>query len=558
MASKKLFTSSKPKTNKYLYRHDSMDYNPPKANTRNASGGRAYSVTKEHELAQYVCTAFLSNAAEADKIIELSKQCNPEFVARLAVYARQQGKMKDTPALLLATLAAQGELFWLGMSFNLVIDNVKMLRNFVQIIQSGKTGRKSMGSAVRNMVRGWLASKTDEQLFRQSVGTSPSLADVVKMVHPRPKNKERETFFGWLLGKKYNKRYLNPLIKEYEAFKKNPSSDVPAVPFRMLTFLPLTTEQWSQIALQSGWDMVRQNLNTFERHEVFNNKDVVNQLIRKIVNPKQIRKYNNFPYQLLTAYRYTLGNVDMEVSNALEMATETATENIPNFENYSSIWKGIAVCVDVSGSMQDPITGSREAVGGVTSKMRRVDGAALIASIIMRRNEHTTIVPFDVSFRSDINIYKNKRIMETAERLSVKGRATDCSSALAHLNNINYHGMLIVFLSDNESWYNDNPNLLQARWGMGKATKMAMEWQKFKTRNPWAKMVCIDLAANSSVQVVDSGSVLNICGWSDAMWGTVERFVSGEATDFVSEINKVRLAGTITDKCEEENSEDSN
>ena len=57
--------------------------------------------------------------------------------------------------------------------FDRVIDDGKMLRNFVQIVRSGVVGRKSLGTMPKRLVQRWLAARTDEQFFRASVGQHP-------------------------------------------------------------------------------------------------------------------------------------------------------------------------------------------------------------------------------------------------------------------------------------------------------------------------------------------------------------------------------------------------
>lgn len=64
----------------------------------------------------------------------------------MAVYARQRGHMKDTPAWLAANLT-QRDGRYLECSFPRVINNNMMLRNLVQIIRSGEVERRSMGEA---------------------------------------------------------------------------------------------------------------------------------------------------------------------------------------------------------------------------------------------------------------------------------------------------------------------------------------------------------------------------------------------------------------------------
>src|SRR5690606_30610336 len=107
-----------------------------------------------------------------------------------AVYSRQYGLMKDMPAVLAAWVAAKDtELF--SIIFDRVIDNPKMLRNFVQVVRSGVTGRKSFGSKPKRLIQNYLNNLSDMALFNADVGNNPSLQDIIKMVHPAPKTKSR-------------------------------------------------------------------------------------------------------------------------------------------------------------------------------------------------------------------------------------------------------------------------------------------------------------------------------------------------------------------------------
>ena len=119
----------------------------PVANTNNEAGGRAYAFSPEHALAQYAVTGTMHNTfyATADEqlgtILSLVEKVSPEFVAQTAVYCRERGFMKDVPALLIAYLAKK-DVGLMKAVFPRVIDNGKMLRNFVQIVRSGVVGRQ--------------------------------------------------------------------------------------------------------------------------------------------------------------------------------------------------------------------------------------------------------------------------------------------------------------------------------------------------------------------------------------------------------------------------------
>ena len=102
-----------------------------KASTRatvvNEAGGKAYGLDPRQALAQLALTGTLNDVFYADaqsQLDQLLARCfdvSPEFVAKTAIYARQHGRMKDVPVVLLAWLASfDGELC--AEAFQRVID----------------------------------------------------------------------------------------------------------------------------------------------------------------------------------------------------------------------------------------------------------------------------------------------------------------------------------------------------------------------------------------------------------------------------------------------------
>ena len=196
----------------------------PDANVRNQEQAPAYAMSARHQLAQLAATGclnqtFYANAeSQLDTVRALAQTVDPIFVAQTALYARQAGHMKDMPALLAATLAVR-DVSLLAQVFGRVIDNGKMLRNFVQILRSGAVGRKSLGSRPKKLVQAWLLTASEKQLLNASVGNTPSLADVVKMVHPKPSEAWRAAWFAWLIGKAVDEAALPPITQAFERFK---------------------------------------------------------------------------------------------------------------------------------------------------------------------------------------------------------------------------------------------------------------------------------------------------------------------------------------------------
>ena len=504
-----------------------------KTDTYNEAGGIAYTLTPKQQLAQLAATGCLNNTfyadaqSQLDQVLKLAESLEAEFIAKTAVYARQKGFMKDMPALLLAVLA-QKDVNMLARVFDQVADNGKMLRNFAQIIRSGAVGRKSFGNRPKKLMQTWLLTATEKQLLNAAVGNSPSLADVVKMVHPKPREAWRAAWFAWLIGKPYDREALPPITRAFEDYKQSRQGALPNVPFQMLTALDLNSGDWAQIARNGSWQQVRQNLNTFLRHEVFAKSKNIKMVAEKLRDETAIARARVLPYQLLTAYQATSEQMPFEIREALQDAMETAVQNVP------AIQGKVVVCPDVSGSMHSPATGYR---GSASTKTRCIDIAALVSAAMLRTNPQARVIPFE---QITVNVKLNPRdsIMTNAEKLAnVGGGGTACSAPLALLNREKADVDLVVIVSDNESWADDSQ-----QWGA--TTSLMKEWDILKKRCPEAKLVCLDIQPYTKAQARNRHDILNIGGFSDQVFSLIGSFAErGMGTDFwVEEIEKTELA----------------
>ncbi|MEQ1546799.1 hypothetical protein [Methyloglobulus sp.] len=385
-----------------------------------------------------------------------------------------------------------------------------MLRNFVQILRSGSVGRKSMGTKPKKLIQNWLNTAPERDLLNAYIGSQPSLADVIKMVHPKPTENWREAFFAWVIGKPYDWANLPPITQSYECYKNDMTRPVPDVPFQLLTALPLATEQWTAIALNAGWQMLRMNLNTFARHGVFADEQVITTLAEKLRDKQAIAKAKVFPYQLLAAYKAAANCLPRELSDALQDALETSLSNVPG------IIGKVVVCPDVSGSMSSVVTGGR---GSATSSVRCIDVAALVAAALLRKNPNTVVLPFENDVvKVDLNA--RDTVLTNAQKLAaIGGGGTNCSAPLQQLNKNKVFADLVVFVSDNQSWMDAK------RHG---ATAMMQEWEAFIQRNPKAKLVCVDIQPYGTTQAAERPDILNVGGFSDAVFNIIAAFAADQ------------------------------
>jgi 60 kDa SS-A/Ro ribonucleoprotein len=502
----------------------------PTASATNAEGVRAYALEPKHALAQYAATGCLSNTFYAGAgeqlatVLSLARELDAAFIAKTTIYSRTKGSMKDMPALLLAILSTKNAAM-LKAVFPRVIDNGRMVRNFVQILRSGVTGRKSLGTAPKRLVANWLNTASEQKLLDAAVGTDPSLRDIVRMVHPKPADAMRGALFAWALDKPHAAEALPNALRELLAYQSDRSAEVPRVPFQMLTALPLSRDDWAQIALQGGWQMVRMNLNTFARHGVFEIPGMAERVADKLRDRSAISKARAFPYQLMAAYHAAGAKVPALVKEALQDAMEIALEAVGPLPGR------VVVCPDVSGSMASAVTGARR---GATSVVRCIDVAALVTAAVVRTNRDTRVLPFAEKVK-DIAINPRDSVITNAAKLAaLGGGGTSCSAPLQRLLKDGAHAEIVILVSDNQSW-------VDAR--AAGPTETLRLWEAFRMRNPAAKLVCIDLQPNRTTQAIERADVLNVGGFSDEVFEIVAHFAAGTlgADHWVGRIEAVEI-----------------
>ncbi len=470
----------------------------PRATVRNEAGGSAYVLGPKHALAQFAATGCFNGTyyADADSQLDTLKsliaQVNDNvFLAKLAVYSRERAFMKDMPAALTATLAARDTVLF-HKAFDRAIDNGRVLRTLFQMIRSGQFGKKSLSSSLQRAFQRWLNTASPEKLLSASIGNDPSLRDVFRMARPTPTDNARRAMFGWLTDKEQSKwapatgADLAEQIRLLVAFRtaetaeqqvallQGPSGDEnrPALHARwdLLADTAKGPVVWAAIARTMGPQALRMNLNTLQRHGVFEDAAMVQTVAGRLADENEIRRSRQFPYQYFAAYLNASDEVPHKIKAALHKAAEIACGNVPELSG------SVIIGLDTSGSMSCAITGNRGR--GATSKMRCIDVAALFAAAILRRSPDSVIIPFDTQ-AYDAKVDPSDSILSLSERLAkYGGGGTDCSIPLREANarhsKRKFAGCVLV--SDNESWVYSNRAFA---YGTNGSTGVMTEWQEF-------------------------------------------------------------------------------
>jgi 60 kDa SS-A/Ro ribonucleoprotein len=526
----------------------------PRADSCNEAGGRAYRLSPRHALAQLAATGCFNGTyyREAEQqlaaLLALVEQVDDNvYLAKLAVYSRQRAFMKDMPAALLVLLSKRDPALFRRI-FDRIVDNGRVLRTVFQMIRSGQFGRKSLSYALQRAFQRWLNAASTGTLMSASIGNDPSLRDVLRLARPTPSDNARRALFGWLTDKPVESwapaspADLPQEVRDLIAFRQAPSEAeqlaiLERARFRwdLLADAARGPSVWRAIGRQMGAQALRMNLNTLVRHDALaGDLEMVMYVAQRIAGADEIRRGRQFPYQYLAAYLNAEANVPQAIRDALGQAAEMACGNVPQLP------EPIIIGLDVSGSMSSAVTGYRGR--GATSKVRCVDVAALFAAALVRRNPGSVVIPFDTAaYQADVSA--NESILDLAGRLAqFGGGGTNCELPLAEANQTyrdrRFAGCVLV--SDMESWVGS---------GRAGSTGVVTEWQTFVANQKrlhdgdWAgpKLVCIDLQANTTSQAPERADILNIGGFSDAVFEVVASFLGDEPERFVREVEAIEL-----------------
>ena len=289
---------------------------------------------------------------------------------------------------------------------------------------------------------------------------------------------------------------------------------------------------WKAIARQMGPQALRMNLNTLLRHEVLNDFETMDFVAGKIADAEEICASRQFPYQFLAAYLNAVDVMPQRIKASLCEAAEIACGNVPELPG------PVVIGLDVSGSMQSPVTGNRGK--GATSKVRCVDVAALFAAAVLRRNPDSVVTPFDDK-AYHVTLDPQDTILSLATRLAkYGGGGTNCSLPLVEATST-YHSRRFagcVLVSDQESWIGEG------RQGSTAVMTAWLEFVKNQKRlhdDAGPKLVCIDLQPYTTTQAPDRPDILNVGGFSDAVFRVVASFLGDDANRFVAEVEAIEL-----------------
>lgn len=481
----------------------------------NYEGAKAFVLTPELELYSAVATAGLSDNFyekandRLERIVELMKKNDPEFVAKLAIYARTKMYMRSVPQVLAVELAKQnsGKAI-VSKAVNGVLqraDEITELLAYYQLANK-RTGTKKLNKLSKQVQKGLAQAfnRFDEYQFaKYNRDAEVTLRDALFLVHPKAKSDEQQAVFNKIAAK----TLATPFTWETELSalgqQKFADEKAKAAAFRT---------KWEELIFSGkiGYMALMRNLRNMMEAGV--SWEAMKKVCATLSNPAQVAKSKQLPFRFLAAYREVKvlkADYTSMVLNALEDAVVAAAKNINGFDYKTRV----LIACDVSGSMQKPVSAK--------SKVYLFDIGLMLGMLMQSKCERVVSGMFGDRWKV-INM-PNRGVLanvdEFYKREGEVGYATNGYLVINDLINRQVVMDKVMLFTDCQLWNsNRDGGTLQS------------SWKQYKKIAPDAKLYLFDLAGYGNTPIsVQRDDVTLIAGWSDKVFDVLHAAENGES-----------------------------
>ena len=481
--------------------------------TLNHEGAKAYALSPEMELYILVVTSMFTDKfyeANDDRVSRLRAlivKTKPEFVAKLAIYAREKMYLRTMPLVLMVELAKvhSGDNL-VSQALARVVQRADELTETLAYyaIANDRKDTKKLGKLSKQIKKGLAIAfnKFDEYQFgKYNRDGEITLKDALFIVHPTPANDQQAALFTKIVEDTLE----IPFTWETELSAKGNKAEV----WQGL----VNSEKLPYMAtLRNLRNMLDANV---DQHDLATVAEMIS-------DTYQVRKSKQLPFRYLSAYRELKGNTSPCTSmilDSLETAIQKSAENIKGF-GFDTV---VAIGCDVSGSMQTTISPK--------SKIQNYDIGLLLGMLLQSRCKSVVSGMFGDTFKI-INLPKTsilQNVDELHHREGEVGYSTNGHEVLKTLEKKEIKADKVMMFTDNQMWNS-----------YGTSDTMQKAWTSYKKFYPAAKLYLFDLAGYGTTPVSLVGSdVYLIAGWSDKVFDVMDAYDKGDSA--IKHIDEISL-----------------
>jgi hypothetical protein len=370
-----------------------------KNNRKTHEGAQAHSINPYQELRRSVLSCLLwesefyeSGISIANRINNLCNKVHPDKIKQLAIEARTKHYLRHVPLLLLINLAKLGKLN--SETVNTVIQRSDELTELLSIYW--KDGKIPISAQMKKGLAKAFAKFDEYQLAKYNRKKEIKLLDVMRLVHPKPKDKNQAELWG-----------------------------------RLKTGTLKTPDTW-EVALSGGAN----KKDAFER--LMKEKKLgglaflrnLRNMIESGVQKKIITDYMNWSnFKRILPFRFIAAQM-----NNPSLSIELEKGMLKSLQNMEKLKGNTVLLVDVSGSMVGVPVSKR-------SQLDRLSAASGLAILVREVYEDIRIFAFS-NYIKEIPNYHGFAIMDYLKNLDHSG--TYLGRAIDEIMKINPDRLIII------------------------------------------------------------------------------------------------------------------
>ena len=491
----------------------------------NYEGEKGFVLTPQLELYTAVATAGLSDQfyeKAGDKMQRLRKlitENDPDFVAKLAVYAREKMYLRSVPLVLTVELAKQAR--GNGIVSKLVSRVVQRADEITELLAyyamaNERKNVKKLNKLSKQLQKGLAEAfnKFDEYQFaKYNRDAEVKLKDALFLVHPKAKGEAQQLLFDKIVKDELKIPYTWEVELSVLGQQKFETNNLKQAAFR---------EKWEELIFSNkmGYMATLRNLRNMLEAEV--SKAALNKVCEYLGDEKAVANSKQLPFRFLAAYRELKQLKNGRVSKVLDALETAVLQSAANIAGYDESIK-VVIAADVSGSMQKPISAK--------SKVQNYDIGLMLAMLLQNRCENVISGMFGDKWKV-INVPKTNILSNVDEfhrREGEVGYSTNGYLVVKDLLQRNKVVDKVMIFTDCQLWNSNNSG-----------ENIANLWKQYKKLAPGAKLYLFDLAGYGNVPLnVLRDDVFLIAGWSDKIFNVLKAVEEG--SDAVKMIEAIEL-----------------
>jgi len=513
--------------------------------TANHEGGLAFALDPRTRLYTKAVASlmredkFYKSADEADAelitVIGQAAEVDPEFVLRLAAFARQEMEIRSTPVAMLVEAASIPACKpfvrrWTPQIVRRADEIAETLAYW--ILRHGSIGsadaqgkEHALPNSLTRGLQDALGQFNEYQFAKYDRDGAVKLRDALRILRPKPANDAQSALFRYLVKQEIDAKHLPKLAAKAELLRKE-RLDPEAIElagrahatWEVLTSkFGNTAEVWNALRFLPFMAGLR-NLSNIMRKGA---DQALDRVLSTFRNPEHVRRSRQLPFRFYSAYKaiesgYRFDKVHKcfvedravlqhprraEVLEAIVMAMESSLMNLPRLPGRTFIM------ADNSGSMDHPLSER----GTVTMK----EVANLLAAVSHALCEDSICSAFGTD-HVIVPIIHQDSILTNMLNLSeaVRGGATNAFLPVRYLREQKIRVDRIILISDMQCYDSARRSTF---WGDGRGSSLAEELRKYRSSvNPQVFMHSVDLSGYGTAQFPPSErNVALLAGWSD-------------------------------------------